>query len=56
MEQMSTGQYAALIGKTRQDVHYRVKTGKPMPGVLKHKVIAGRLILTVEKNKIKKDR
>jgi len=54
MEKMSTGQYGALIGKTRQDVHYMIKTGKPMPGVKKWETIAGRVILTVEKNNLKK--
>lgn len=54
MEKLSTGQYARLIGKNRQHVHYLMKTGKPMPGVLGKKEIAGRIILTVDIKKIKK--
>lgn len=54
MEKMSTGQYGKLIGKTRQDIHYMIKTGQKLPGVRRKETIAGRIILTVEKNKLKK--
>lgn len=54
MEKMSTGQYGKLIGKTRQDIHYMIKTGQRLPGVRRREVIAGRIILSVEKNNLKK--
>lgn len=54
MEKLSTGQYGSLIGKTRQDVHYMIKTGQPMPGVVATETIAGRVILTVNKKLLKK--
>lgn len=55
MEQMSTEQYAKLIGRNRQYVHYQAKkTDHKLPGVANHNWVAGRLILTVDKNKVKK--
>lgn len=54
MEKMSTGQYGKLIGKTRQDIHYMIKTCQKLPGVRRKETIAGRIILTVDKKKLKK--
>lgn len=54
-EKMSTDQYSKLIpGMRRQKVHYAFKTRKKLPGVSKIEQIAGRLVLHVDKNKLKK--
>lgn len=55
MEKLSTGQYAKLIGKTRQDIHYMIKTGQPLPGTVRHEKIAGRIIITVRKDFFEKE-
>lgn len=54
MEKLSTGAYGKLIGKTRQDIHYMIRTGQTMPGVIRFETIAGRVILTVSKKTLKK--
>jgi hypothetical protein len=53
MEKMTTGQYGKLIGKTRQDIHYKMKKGDKLPGVTRKEYVAGRWIFTVDKNKLK---
>lgn len=53
LDKMSTGQYGKMIGKTRQDVHYMIKTKKYLPGVIRTEDVAGRIILTVNKKSLK---
>ena len=53
-DKMSTDQYSKLVpGMRRQKVHYAFKTKKKLPGVVCIEEIAGRLILHVDKNKLK---
>lgn len=54
MEKMTTGQYGKLLKKSRQNIHYMMETNQPLPGVKRKEFIAGRWILTVDKNSLKK--
>jgi len=45
MERLSTVQYEKKTGMSKQLILYYIKNGKPLPGVDKVEVIAGRNIL-----------
>ncbi len=54
MRRLSTGQYAKILGISKQAVLYRISRKLYLPGVLLIETVAGRYILHIDINKLNK--